>query len=166
MNLSSLSSQLNISIHELRQRAFAKGFRISPKASKIDNSLAKKLLEVLGQPEVKAEPAAPIDRGSVQLPAFITVRDFAALLKLPVTDIIKTLIKNGVMATINEEVDFETATIIAQDLGFEVETEQKEQVQEFGLGFLHETLATEKATAATPRKNYVARRYSQYQRRQ
>src|ERR1044071_8972617 len=143
MNLSSLSSQLNMSIQELRSKAYAKGFVISPRANKIDNYLAKQILEVLSD-QPKKETPKNTEPKKVSLPAFIKVRDFAALLELPVTDVIKTLIKNGVMATINEEVDFETATIIAQDLGFEVEQQQNTEETEFGLVFLQEALATEK----------------------
>ncbi len=149
MNLSSLSRELNISIGELRNKANAAGFRISPRANKIDNYLAKQITEAL---QVKPKEEAPKDLTpkQVSLPAFIKVRDFAELLQLPATDVIRALIKNGVMATINEEVDFETATIIAQDLGFEVSTEQTGEAKEFGLGFLQESLAAEEEKVARP----------------
>ncbi len=156
MNLSSLSSQLNMSVQGLRKRAAEQGFRISPRSNKIDNYLAKQIMEAFKEPEKKAEEAAPQQRGKISLPAFIKVRDFAELLKLPVTEVIKTLIKNGVMATINEEVDFETATIIAQDLGFEVEAEQSQETAEYGLGFLQQTLATEAEANKKPRPPIVA----------
>lgn len=143
MNLSSLSHELNMSIQELRTQANAAGFRISPRANKIDNFLAKQIAEAL-KPKPKVDPNAPKpEPKKVSLPAFIKVRDFADLLGLPVTDVIKALIQNGVMATINEEVDFETATIIAQDLGFEVATEQTGEAKEFGIGFLQESLNDE-----------------------
>ncbi len=143
MNLSSLSHELNMSIHELRSKANAAGFRISPRANKIDNHLATDIIKALA-PKPKDEPKAPTGPApKVSLPAFIKVRDFADILKLPVTDVIKALIQNGVMATINEEVDFETATIIAQDLGFEVATEQTGEQAEYGIGFLQEELQKE-----------------------
>ena len=159
MNLSSLSHELNMSIQELRTQANAAGFRISPRANKIDNYLAKQIAEAL-KPKPKIDPNAPKPAAKkVSLPAFIKVRDFADLLGLPVTDVIKALIQNGVMATINEEVDFETATIIAQDLGFEVATEQTGEVKEFGIGFLHESLqgeAEENAAGLQTRPPIVA----------
>lgn len=146
MNLSSLSHELNISINELRAKANAAGFRISPRANKIDNHLAKQISEAL-KPKPAVDPKAPkTTPRKISLPAFIKVRDFADLLKLPVTDVIKALIQNGVMATINEEVDFETATIIAQDLGFEVATEQTNGQIEFGIGFLQESLGAESSS--------------------
>ncbi|MCL5775053.1 MAG: translation initiation factor IF-2 N-terminal domain-containing protein, partial [Patescibacteria group bacterium] len=105
MNLSSLSSQLNLSIQELRSRAREKGFFISPKANKVDNYLAKKILESLASQSQAANlPEKDQQPKIIKLPTFIKVRDFAELLKLPVVNVIKVLIKNGVMATINEEV--------------------------------------------------------------
>lgn len=139
MNLSSLSSELNLSIQELREKATAKGFFISPRANKIDNQLAKQIMATLGD-NTKAKPVLAEDAQDkkIKIPSFIKVRDFALLLNRQVTDVIKVLIKNGVMATINEEIDFETATIIAQDMGFEVEAEGTET--DFGLGFLQQEL--------------------------
>ncbi len=155
MNLSSLSHELNMSIQELRTKANAAGFRISPRANKIDNYLAKQLKDAFSVKPVEATPKDTTPK-KVSLPSFIKVRDFAELLKLPVTDVIKTLIQNGVMATINEEVDFETASIIAQDLGFEIASEQTTEVKEFGTGFLQEQLAAETDDVRTPRAPIVA----------
>ncbi len=143
MNLSSLSHELNMSIQELRQKANAAGFRISPRANKIDNHLAKQISDALKPKEKQEDKPKNTVPKKVALPAFIKVRDFADLLQLPATDVIKALIMNGVMATINEEVDFETATIIAQDLGFEVAEEQTGDQKEFGIGFLQERLQKE-----------------------
>lgn len=55
------------------------------------------------------------------IPPIVSVKKFADILKMPVSEIIKELMENGIMATINEEIDFETASIIAQDLGFTTE---------------------------------------------
>lgn len=155
MNLSSLSSQLNMSIQDLRLRAREKSIFISPKANKVDNYTANKLLEIFKIVQKPAPGSAPVAPKKVKLPTFIKVRDFAALLNLPITQVIKVLIKNGVMATINEEVDFDTASIVSQDLGFEVETETDSKHKEFGLGFLQEVLAAEKAEDLKPRPPIV-----------
>lgn len=55
----------------------------------------------------------------VKLPNPVSVKKFADILELPVSAVITELMKNGIMATINEEIDFDTASIIAEDLGFE-----------------------------------------------
>jgi len=131
-----------MSIQDLRLKAKEKGYFISPKANKVDNYVARKMLEAYGQPVKVA--TGPKEIKKVKLPSFIKVRDFAVLLKLPVTQVITVLINNGVMASINEEVDFDTASIVAQELGFEVETEADTAQTEFGLGFLQEILKAEK----------------------
>jgi translation initiation factor IF-2 len=59
----------------------------------------------------------------VKLPATITVRDLSLLLNSSPINIIRELMKNGVMANINQEIDFDTAAIVASDLGFEAEEE-------------------------------------------
>jgi len=55
----------------------------------------------------------------------ITIRDFAGKLNIPVSKIIAELMKNGIMATINESIDFETAQIVGDYMGYEIEKEEK-----------------------------------------
>jgi translation initiation factor IF-2 len=133
-----------MSVQDLRVKAREKGFFISPRANKVDNFLAKQITEALKPKPVAAKPAVPTEKKKIKLPSFVKVRDFAVILNLPVTTVIKELIKNGIMANINEEVDFETASIVAQDLNFEVEIEADKTVTEFGLGFLQEIASSEK----------------------
>src|SRR5687768_419077 len=56
----------------------------------------------------------------------ITVGELAQALNLPVTTLIGELFKNGIVATINQRIDFETATIIVEELGLDVTLEKKE----------------------------------------
>lgn len=56
----------------------------------------------------------------------ITVGTLAEKLSLPVTKLITELMKNGVMATVNERVDFDTAQIIVGELDLDIELKQKE----------------------------------------
>lgn len=55
----------------------------------------------------------------------ITVGELAETLNLPVTSLIGELFKNGIVATINQRIDFETASIIVEELGLDVELEKK-----------------------------------------
>lgn len=57
----------------------------------------------------------------VGLPPVITVAQFADRIQQPVALVIKTLLTNGFLANINETIDFDTAALIAQELGVEVE---------------------------------------------
>lgn len=156
MNLSSLSEQVNMSIQELRDKANAKGFFISPKANKIDNQLAKRIIRAFTAPIANPNPTNLEENSVLTLPPFIKVRDFATTLNKPVTEIIKILIKNGVLATINEEIDYETAAIVAQDLGFEVSTEINSEETEYGMGYLQNILNSEPKSTLIPRAPIVA----------
>ena len=55
----------------------------------------------------------------------ITVGELAETLNLSVTTLVGELFKNGIAATINQRIDFETATIIVEELGLDVELEKK-----------------------------------------
>jgi translation initiation factor IF-2 len=62
---------------------------------------------------------------TIQIEDNITVGALAEALHLPVTRLIGELMKNGIMATINERLDFDTATIIIGELGLDIELERK-----------------------------------------
>src|SRR4030042_6115805 len=49
----------------------------------------------------------------------ITVRDLAQIMQTSPIDVIKALMSNGVMASINQPIDFDTAAIVASEMGFE-----------------------------------------------
>lgn len=67
---------------------------------------------------------------NIQLPYSITVRDLAGLLETSAVQVIKILMSNGVMASINQTIDFDTAAVVATELGFEPQLEQEEEVAE------------------------------------
>ena len=56
----------------------------------------------------------------VRIPDVITVGELATRLKVTATEVIKKLMMLGVMATINEEIDFDTASLVAEELGAKV----------------------------------------------
>ena len=62
----------------------------------------------------------------IQVAGSITVGELAELLNLSVTTLIGELFKNGIISTINQKIDFETATIIVEELGIDVVLEKKE----------------------------------------
>ena len=73
---------------------------------------------VAGKPEAKPEA-----KRAVVLPRRLTVKQLADILGVSGIDAIKCLMRNGVMANINQVVDYETAAIVAADLGFESKEE-------------------------------------------
>lgn len=69
-------------------------------------------------------------KAPIQIPGFITVRDLSEALGVSPIDIIKELMSNGIMANINQEIDFDTAAIVAEELGFELIAEAIEPTDE------------------------------------
>src|SRR5258706_11346741 len=66
------------------------------------------------------QAADPRERGGVELPATITVKELAELLSVNPADVIRELIKSGIFATINQLIDRDTASLVASELGYEV----------------------------------------------
>jgi len=68
------------------------------------------------------------------LPYSISVRQLAEKMEASPIDVIKVLMANGVMASINQSVDFDTAAVVASELGFEpeLETIEEEKPEEMG----------------------------------
>ncbi len=77
----------------------------------------------------------------------ITVGELAEKLNLPVTNLIGELFKNGIVSTINQRIDFETATIIIEELGLDVTLEKKASAG--GVEHVTHTLS-DKAVARPP----------------
>ena len=66
----------------------------------------------------------------IELPANIVIRDLAQKVEKSPIDLIKKLMTNGVMATINQTVDFDTAAIVVAEYGFEAVLEVSEEEAE------------------------------------
>ncbi len=66
----------------------------------------------------------------VQIPDEISVQELAVRMKKTGTEVIKCLIKNGVMASLSQIIDFDTAAIIAEEMGCKVEREVVVTIEE------------------------------------
>ena len=64
-----------------------------------------------------AESKPVAAEGKVELPPTLSVKELAEYLDVKTVDIIKELMKNGVMANINQQIDFDTAAIVADSFG-------------------------------------------------
>jgi len=64
----------------------------------------------------------------IELPAGIVIRDLAQKIEISPIEVIKKLMANGVMATINQSVDFDTAAIVVAEYGFEAVPEEQEEI--------------------------------------
>jgi translation initiation factor IF-2 len=72
------------------------------------------------QPVAPVAVMAPEGRQPVTVPASIRVGDLARAFDLSVVDVIQALVNNGLMVTVNQTIDFDTALLIGTELGFEV----------------------------------------------
>ena len=70
--------------------------------------------------------AAPTSR-VIELPEVLTVRDLARALRMSPIKLIKELMANGILAGINQVIDYDTAEIVAGELGFETRPIQAEE---------------------------------------
>ncbi|MEW6702913.1 MAG: translation initiation factor IF-2 [Bacteroidota bacterium] len=68
-----------------------------------------------------------LDKTKIKVTEFIAVNELANLMGVPVSDVIQKCIGLGLMVSINQRLDVETITLIADDFGFEIELEDEYQ---------------------------------------
>jgi translation initiation factor IF-2 len=94
----------------------------------------------------------------LEIPAFITVRELAGKMGISPINVIKELMANGIMANINQMIDFDTAAIVAGEMGFDVvaheEVVEPEIEAEEQTGW-RKVLSEERAADLTPRPPIV-----------
>lgn len=76
-----------------------------------------------------AKPTAPVVR-DVIIPETITVADLAQKMSMKAADVIRTMMKLGVMATINQVIDQETASIVVEELGHKPQLLKENEIEE------------------------------------
>jgi len=111
-----------------RQRSRSNTNRRKPRSQRAKNNAAVKHVPVTPKPEKSVSPL-PADT-KLLLPPFLTVRDLAQLMHHSPIDVIKKLMALGVMANINQSLDFDTASIVAEEMGFEVEEEKPDILEQ------------------------------------
>ncbi|HBV98851.1 MAG: translation initiation factor IF-2 [Peptococcaceae bacterium BICA1-7] len=99
---------------------FAKG---RDKRTETDNDRARNSARRRGQqkPRQEQRPLPPQEKKPVIIGESVTVQELAEKMKKSPAELIKKLMVLGTLATINQEIDADTATILAGDFGFEVE---------------------------------------------
>jgi len=104
----------------------------------------------------KAQPQIKAKVGVVEIPSSVSVKEFSEKAGLPVTDVIAALFKNGILATINQQLDYETAAVIAADLGVQVKmVERVATSEELLAGDLKALLKEEDQSVLKPRPPIV-----------
>ena len=102
----------------------------SSKKQKINQKSAQRNRQQFSKKESEAEKLKRLElerarkqQLKVLIPDTITVGELATRLKAAATEVIKQLMKLGVMASINQEIDFDTASLVAEEMGAKVEKE-------------------------------------------
>lgn len=100
---------------------------------KLDNTKKKKGSKSqykVEKAEKKEKRATSGVTGTVSVPESITVSELSEKVLLSPTEIIKTLMSYGIMASINQSLDFDTVSIVCEELGISVELEKEEDLYE------------------------------------
>lgn len=90
------------------------------KLSKKEEKAKLNKVETFSVENNKTEGEEKKEKKQVAIPEVINVKDLAERSNIPLTQVIGELMKNGILANINESIDFETAAIIGDDLGIEI----------------------------------------------
>ena len=124
MNVSELARKLNVSPNYLRDMLPKIGFDIGRRAIKVDDRVADTILQkwpsLMRELTDKAarDKQAAIDQAiqeapkEVELPPYLTVREFSQALHLSLPLLMTELMKNGILSSVNERLDFDTASIV------------------------------------------------------
>lgn len=138
MNVTELARQLKINTKEMLEVLPTYGFDIGQKAVKVDDRVADQIIRKwrfirrdldekrrkeaeerkLKERELRKEAGQ-----TIAIPTLITVRELAERMNLPTAQVIMELMKNGILANQNQNIDYDTAAILAEEMGFRIEVE-------------------------------------------
>ena len=145
MNVTELARRLRVHPKKLLEILPDFGFDIGARAIKVDDRIAQKIMrswrrikrelekrEEKEKLKVKElEKQARVESGAtVKIPPTITVSQLAEILQIQTTKLIMEFMKNGILATKNEDVDRDTAILVAEELGYKVEETEKLEEEE------------------------------------
>lgn len=95
----------------------------------------------------------------IEIPNTISVRELATLMDVSPINVIKELMSNGIMANINQEIDFDTAAIVAEEMGYEIRPVEtavpEEEVVEVEQSGWRKIIAGERTADLAPRPPVV-----------
>ncbi|MBL7054094.1 translation initiation factor IF-2 [Patescibacteria group bacterium] len=142
MNITELARKVKITPAELRQKLPELGFHIGKRAIQIPNKQAEKFIEIWRAEQSKQamlnkikqkiskteEKEKQVEKELISIPSKIQVHRFAAKINIPLNKVMNELVKNGVFCGVNENIDYEIAAIVAENIGIDVQPGDEEQV--------------------------------------
>ncbi len=128
------------------------GIRIVEGQKNLDQGEIARIRGYLNEQERRAQ----LRGKTIDLPSIVRVQDLAKKLELPIGNILGTLLKNGVLATLNDDLDYDTAAIIAQELGYKtIESVEELEKDSLTVEKLNEILKKEDPAKQKPRPPIV-----------
>ena len=111
-----------------KSRGPAKKINIAESLSKLNKKSKKKIKKKIEDASIEEN----MEIKTIKVPEFLTVDELSKMMKIPAQDIIMKCMDLGLMVTINQRLDMEIITMIADEFGFEVETVDifKEDIEE------------------------------------
>jgi translation initiation factor IF-2 len=101
--------------------------------------------------ERSTTPKAPL----IELPASLSVKDLADVLHISSIDVIKQLMRNGIMANINQIINYDVAMMVASGYGYEVKPKAKAKTAASAAGKIKKQVKEEKGSDLQPRPPVV-----------
>ena len=131
MRIYELAKELGVSSKELITKLEEFDCEVSSHMSSIDKEIVELLKEAFnGDAKYTEETEEDENMREIYMGESITVKDLAEKIEGNVNKIITKLISLGVMASINQEINFDTASIVAEDFGIIVKKESNENENE------------------------------------
>ena len=120
MNISTLAKVLGVSINDLRDTGEKnKIYGFKGRNTRIPYNSAIAITKIL-----KPDKLAKLKNDDkIYLPNTMTVAQFAENIGKTAGEVIKTLLLSGIMATLNEKIDYDTASLLASEMRVEVHPE-------------------------------------------
>lgn len=115
--LQDLATELRLAESELDRVLSATGIRVPEGVKRLADKDAGRLRAYVHDQRRRSAKKQEL----IRLPSVVTVRELGEKLALPIGEVIATLLKNGLPVTVNEQIDYETAAIVASDLGYQTE---------------------------------------------
>jgi translation initiation factor IF-2 len=115
----------------------------------------------MGRRDSQGSQSRPPLPKAIELPEVMTVRDLARALRVNPIDVIKELMSNGIVASINQTIDYDTAEIVAGELGLETkplaapEPEESEEAPKVSRTLWDEIMKSEPPASLKPRPPVV-----------
>jgi len=152
MKIADLKGDLGLSDDKFRNILRELRINVEEGQKNLDQNEVGRVRQYLKEQHRRAE----LRRQTIDLPPIIKVQDMAEKLELPIGDILSALLKNGVMANLNDNLDYETAAIVASELGYNTEENVAELEQDILTPEkLEEILKKEDASQQEPRPAVV-----------